>query len=435
MATGSAAKPAAVTKPAVAAAKPKNAQDAGAVPASAAEKAASPVPRDVAAAVKASAAATESATPGKTYSKQELPMWRQILDTLDPIASWVMIFAGVAGGLAVAYMLWGIFGGDIGRTPKDPLKGVQIAQNMAIAGNVLRISAICGAVAAIILMIDEGVLGPGLAIVGVGLLFGATPMMRSVGSTPVVFSIIQSLRSTGQVLVYIGAAKYAIDVMRWLIDLPNRASLRADVGVKQKAEIAQQRIAASANMFSPCWQLPFCREVIRKQCPAYLARKRCWKFGRGCYCDEEMISRIVRGESIDMIKAPTRMSRQGKPPCGRCYIFLEHQGMKYKMVSPLALPATIIGMFLIWPKWILFTSWATQSFDGLWQKLSFTVATTATSLSTNVATSTDLTMAAYQVAAGDVQKVAQFLFGIIAGFLVLIYLSKFIEWAIYKARW
>jgi len=422
------------------AARPANAQVAGAAPATApqpraSEKTASAVPSDVASAVKNSAATTNSASPDGTYKQNKLPLWRELLDKLDPIASWVMILAGAAGALALAYILWGIFGGNIGRMPKDPLKGVQIAENIALAGQVLRISAIAAAIASIILMIDDGSLGPGLAILGAALLFGSAPAMQSVGATPVVFSIIKAFRSTGQVLVIIGAVKYAIDVMRWLIDLPNRASLRADVGVKQKAEAAQQRIAMGATMFSPCWQLPFCREVIRKQCPAYLARKRCWKFGRGCYCDEEMISRIVRGESIDMIKAPTRMSRQGKPPCGRCYIFLEHQGMKYKMVSPLALPATIIGMFLVWPHWISFTKWSTQSLDGLWAKLSFSVVTTATSLSTTLTTSTDPTMASYQVAAADVEKVAQFLFGIILGFLVLIYLSKFIEWAIYKARW
>jgi hypothetical protein len=212
-------------------------------------------------------------------------------------------------------------------------------------------------------------------------------------------------------------------------------ALRADVGVGQMAEVAQQRTARNANMFSPCWQLPFCREVIRKQCPAYLAKTRCWKFGRGCYCDEEMISRIIRGESIDMIKAPTRMSRQGKPPCGRCYIFLEHQTLKYKMISPLAIPATLIIMFLGWSTYETMFGVAGKSLQFVWNKLSFAKAT-ATTVTTTVTTGTPGTpdMGNYQLTPEQVQAAAMNMFGFLVGFFLLIYLSKAIEWAIYKAR-
>ena len=114
-----------------------------------------------------------------------------------------------------------------------------------------------------------------------------------------------------------------------------------------------------------------CREVIRKQCPAYLAKKRCWKFGRGCYCDEEMISRIIRGESLDVIKAPTRMSREGKPPCGRCYIYIEHQSHKFRMLSPLALPATLAGIFFGWPYYLQAFKVLDKAMDAVWKSLNF----------------------------------------------------------------
>ena len=94
------------------------------------------------------------------------------------------------------------------------------------------------------------------------------------------------MQTTGFLLAVIGVLKQSYEVVMWALNLPNRMKQKADVGFAQQAEPAQRRVAREATMFSPCWKLPYCREVIRKQCPAFLAGKTCWKFGRGCYCDE-----------------------------------------------------------------------------------------------------------------------------------------------------
>jgi hypothetical protein len=219
--------------------------------------------------------------------------------------------------------------------------------------------------------------------------------------------------------------------MQWIMELPNRMRGRADVGVAQHAEPQQRREAQNATMFSPCWKLPFCREVIRKQCPAYLAKTTCWKFGRGCYCDEEMISRIVRGESMDNVKAPTRMSRQGKPPCHRCYIFLEHQGMKYRVASPMAVPMTIAIMYFGWGTYMALTGKVGNSLQFLWDKLAFR----GTSAVTNaVGKVVETGSKANTLSPEQLQNTAQIMFAVLVGFYLLIMISKGIEWAIYKAR-
>jgi hypothetical protein len=187
-------------------------------------------------------------------------------------------------------------------------------------------------------------------------------------------------------------------------------------------------------MTSPCWKLPFCRESIRKQCPAFLARTTCWKFGRGCYCDEEMISRIVRGEALDMIKAPTRQSRQGKAPCERCYIYLEHQTYKFRMLSPLALPVTVLTIWLLWPAYSKAFQIANKGFDSIWNSLSFNV----NKLTPNaLSTSAESLEAMGKIGnnAAEFAHYAQNMFGVLLGFMMLIYLSKAIEWAIFKAKW
>jgi hypothetical protein len=350
---------------------------------------------------------------------------------LDMLAFWLLRAGAVAGALALIYLLYGIFGAQIGQAtvPASTAEAARLAQateNVRIASTVLSWSLVAIVASMLILMADDKVVGPAVAVVGFVMHFGAVPLLSSIGKTQAVGYMIVAARGAGLILTVLGLMKYAVDMARWLMDLPNRMQQGANVGVADRAEVAQQRAAQNATMFSPCWQLPFCREVIRKQCPAYLAKKRCWKFGRGCYCDEEMISRIVRGESMNTVSAPTRMSRQGKPPCGRCYIFLEHQRLKYNVVSPLAIPATVLAMLFGWPLYTAMFSSIAGKATGLWDRLSFS----ATKAATDLTSKTD----PYALNREQVQHVSQTLFGIILGFFVLIYVSKFIEWAIYKVR-
>jgi hypothetical protein len=361
----------------------------------------------------------------------ETPEWRQYIDKLDPIALWLFRTTALTGGLSLLWLLFSIFGAGAGSLPANDPNLAQVTNDMRLAATVLHWSLIFMAVSLVILMLDVSWLGLTMAAIGVVLHFGGPFLLRAAGENVATANVANILRGTGFFLLFLGMSKYSVDLYRWLSTLPDRMKSKANVGVAQKAEAGQLRIAREATMFSPCWKLPYCREVIRKQCPAYLAKKRCWKFGRGCYCDEEMISRIIRGESLDIIKAPTRQSRQGKPPCGRCHIFLEHQGLKYKMLSPIAIPATLISMFVVWPYYTAaFTSFS-KRMDFFWSRLSFNPRALAPD-----AIKTDPSIQVTNTALTN-EQIAQYasnMFGVILGFFVLIYISKFIEWAIFKAK-
>ena len=365
---------------------------------------------------------------------KDVPIWRTWLDALDPFAFWLVRTGAIAGGLALAYLLYAIFGGNIGKADMGNI--AQAAQNVTLAGTVLRFSLVAIALSLIVLMFDEKFVGVGMVVLGVALEFGSPLLIKNLGVTQATNAMAKQLMTAGHLLMVAGLLKASLDSARWLFDLPSRMKQRADVGVAQFAEPAQQRAARNATMFSPCWHLPFCREVIRKQCPAFLAKTACWKFGRGCYCDEEMISRIIRGEGVDLVKAPTRMSRQGKPPCGRCYIFLEHQTLKYKLISPLAIPATIGVMFVAWDPYKRLFGVATHSLGFLWEKLSFASAATTTVVTETIvsANAPPTDFAKSTISPEYVQQAAQNMFGFLIGFFVLIYISKFIEWAIFKAK-
>jgi hypothetical protein len=145
-----------------------------------------------------------------------------------------------------------------------------------------------------------------------------------------------------------------------------------------------------------------------------------------------MISRIIRGESIDMIKAPTRMSPPGQAAVWPLLHFLEHQTLKYKMVSPLVIPATVIIMYFGWSTYERLFGVLGSSLTAVWAKLSFAKTTVTTTVTTTTPGMPD--MSNYQLSPEQVQTAAMNMFGFLLGFFLLIYLSKAVEWAIYKAK-
>lgn len=222
--------------------------------------------------------------------------------------------------------------------------------------------------------------------------------------------------------------EYFIALLRGEAKLPLGA--KGEIGVADKAPV-KERLNHKPGVFSPCWELPFCRETIRKICPAYLARKKCWKFGKGCYCDQEMITRIITGEvgvntasarafardtiTTDLgLDAPTRRS---KPPCGKCYIYLYHQQLKHKLVSPLILPATIGLVVFLKPTFDNAYALCAQYGATFWQTISFTKAQPTPAHAPGT----------FDIA---LQGLALFLFG----FFLLILLTKTLEFCIYKLR-
>jgi len=358
--------------------------------------------------------------------------WNKFLEFLQPIALWLVRVSVLFAAGSAAFILINLIHGNLAAA--SPLaSSEQLLHPLRLASLTLEISLITLACCLTLLFFSTAAVAFSVLVLGIFLHLG-TPLLlfNQVGRTAATGIIVLPLRQAGIVLIALGLIKYGIDAMFWIRQLPERMQARADIGVAEKAEPAQRRLAKNSNAFSPCWQLPFCREVIRKQCPAYLARKTCWKFGRGCYCDEEMISRIIRGESLDTIKAPTRMSRKGKPPCGRCYIYLEHQSHKFRLYSPLAVPATVIGVYALWPIYTKVFNGFNQYLNKFWDLVSFNPRNLATGpLKIDPQSVKDMS----QLNPDQVTHVALVIFGVLLGFMMLIYISKFIEWAIYTAKW
>ena len=361
---------------------------------------------------------------------------RRALDMIEGPASWALRVFGVVGLLCLAFLLAALFFSGIGNLEPGTPKAIAAIRNLGYAAKGFSICLLISAIASLLLSYEDNKIGAIFAFIGGALWFGSPLLVKmaageSQAAALVGAAVIPPLSMAGRALLYIGAAKATIDVFDFLWKLPDRVKAKnANVGQGRPTEAKQRAIASQANMMSPCWKLPFCRESIRVLCPAFIAKKTCWKFGRGCYCDEEMIARIVRGEPMAVISAPTRIS-QSKPPCGRCYIYLEHQTYKFRMLSPLALPATILIGYLGYPLYEQAFGLFDKALQSVWGMFSFTppvpkaIDTTQANkdLVENVALN-----------AGQVSDIAQAIIGVLLGFFLLIYISKGIEWAIFKAK-
>jgi len=359
------------------------------------------------------------------------------LDSGEDVFLWLARIAVPFAGMGLAYILAAIFFGNAAHY-ENTANPDQLVHFLTVASQVLCYSLLVLGASMLLLTYDDNRLGAIVAGGGLLLAFGFPLLLHIfLGATNVPASqMVPIFFRVGRMVLYVGLFKAGIDLVLWAWNLPNqiksKQSVAGAVGFGKTIESKQQKIARSANMFSPCWKLPFCREAIRVLCPAFLARKTCWKFGRGCYCDEEMVGRIVRNEPIDQIKAATTRQSKEPAPCGRCYIFLEHQTYKFRMMSPLALPATILLMFGAWPLYNkLFTTF-TLTYTKLFSTLSFTPKVPDAIVSSKEA---QIQAAATQLKPEDIAQYSSYIFAGLLAFLVLINISKFIEWAIFKAKW
>ena len=359
---------------------------------------------------------------------------RKALNLLEGPATWALRVGGTLGLLCLAFLLAAIFFGGVNNLAANP-KAAELVKNLGYAAKGFSVCLLVASIAVLLLSYEDNKFGAILVGIGVALQFGTPLAVKALGlENDAGVVILAPLTKVGRALFYIGAVKAVIDVFDFLWKLPERVKMKqADVGKGRPTEAKQRAIASQANMFSPCWKLPFCREAIRVLCPAFIAKTTCWKFGRGCYCDEEMIGRIVRGEPMEAIKAPTRVS-QSKAPCGRCYIYLEHQTYKFRMLSPLALPATIAIGFFGYPLYSAAFHVFDKTLNSLWSTLSFNP--TAVTNGGALATTEEGRKAveATMMSAAQVSAIAQTLIGVMLGFFLLVYISKGIEWAIYKAK-
>jgi hypothetical protein len=142
---------------------------------------------------------------------------------------------------------------------------------------------------------------------------------------------------------------------------------------EKEAEKLKRKGAITAKVWARCWDMPYCHEYVRDQCPAYKARKNCWKFGYGCMCHPKMIETLIRASTgaatavakarqAEYVRSDLEADAVLKPgertiPCTKCAIFAEHQRQKFRILNPLVIVGTIVGLVLGYkPVMVLYTA-------------------------------------------------------------------------------
>lgn len=129
----------------------------------------------------------------------------------------------------------------------------------------------------------------------------------------------------------------------------------------EAAQTANQVRKANDTFLGPCWSLPFCRDTEKKLCPVRQSRKPCWRKGRGCYCDQNVILTLSggnqyaasRGSSGYLSAAASTMAKpkslsEKRAQCLQCPVYLHHQGQKYKLLAPGSLLLCIGAIAYYW---------------------------------------------------------------------------------------
>jgi len=123
--------------------------------------------------------------------------------------------------------------------------------------------------------------------------------------------------------------------------------------------IARQRgkraVRAKPRALAACWELPYCEDYLREQCPNYTDRKSCWRRKSGCHCDSGILTRALGLESPTGGGDPELRSlardtlvemTHTQLKCRDCRIFLDHQYRKFRALSPLTPFITAALVFL-----------------------------------------------------------------------------------------
>jgi hypothetical protein len=264
--------------------------------------------------------------------------------------------------ISSAFLLYGALSGRIeGIARMHAAEREQMTQMIEL---VTRLLVPCCAVVVACVMIrlfrDE-VVGQALTVVGALLFFGSPILLVSVaglgksGGAVLSKMIVDAFRLTGSVCFLPGLVLLLRDA---ILRIWNGLSVKRVM--ERRLEDDEEPVKKSwfSSIYATCWDMNFCRGFVRKVCPAYAARKSCWRIKVGCYCDEKTILKAMMSEGKENIHTRGIMESLGiedkqavklgskvrKQRCRRCGIYIEHQRQKYQLLSPVVFPA--VGVLL-----------------------------------------------------------------------------------------
>lgn len=281
------------------------------------------------------------------------------LDTVDNLTRLGLQLGGVVFVAASAYLLWAMVSGAVERLPSmAPQEAERIWSNLQFVGEAVLIAGLAVILSAAARFYAEEVTGYVL-LIGGGALYWGIPMLAvsSIQSARVVGTAAASLGHIIQQFQFVGVVALVFAVPFILADFWYKLHGLSRSDRKRGAVTVKEEQAPKSRLYLFCWQMPYCRDYLRKFCKAYEQRKSCWRIKSGCYCDEDLILRVMKDKGgkaggfdqrFTAVAGPKKQltPAQKRERCRQCFLYQEHQRQKYRILSPLVFPLAVGLMWM-----------------------------------------------------------------------------------------
>ena len=284
-----------------------------------------------------------------------------ILDAVDTLTKFGLQAGAVLFILVSGYLLWGVISGSLAHISMLPqVDQARIWENLRLTWKILTISGLVLIFSAAIRYYADETTGYALLIGGAALYWGMPMLVGSsaqisrvagAATLPLGYTVSQ-FRLVGTVALVVAAPLILADFWYKLRGV-RRPAARGAVTIPKEGEIPRSRI------YLFCWQMPYCRDYLRRFCKAYEQRRSCWRVKSGCYCDEDMILRVMKRSSTSKVAgfdqrysevfggtSKNLTAAQKRQRCRQCFLYAEHQKQKYRILSPLVFPGAIAIMWM-----------------------------------------------------------------------------------------
>lgn len=291
---------------------------------------------------------------------------------VDAILSWVILACGVVLVVGIGYVCYGIFlapdelfGAGLKETGVTGHQSQAILRNLGLACRAVRYASILGAAAVIARYWMFFEAGLALGGIGAGLFFGIPFLVQSAAADypPKAKAAAEALLTgefavAGAVLLGVGATQLLVhSIMLFVSRAKRRPGVSTDIS---QGAFKEKKFERQDTFLGNCWQLPFCRDSVKRVCPVLHSRKPCWREGRGCYCDQGIVMMLsgdrgprtpgrsaqgfVSMESLTAARPKTVAEKRAQ--CLGCPIYLHRQSQKYRLFAPTAVAAVIALVLL-----------------------------------------------------------------------------------------
>ena len=321
------------------------------------------------------------------------PAWMPALDN-------VLILAGVALVLCIGFLVFVLLSGQLAAPIIQGTAVEDLRRNMAIWHRVFSIALWVVVIVGLVRHHRVDSVGWLIALGGIAC-WWLLPMMvtaKAAGGAPTLLGIAQSLvgafQSTGGALIAIGFLRVVVGRVIAIAYSPRGALTTRLPSASAIAEIAEERAKARPSLMRKCWELHFCRGSLRVTCPRFLEGASCWKKRSGCYCDQDLATRLLStiaakhrvqvAEELDAAQSRAQTyhrslaaqrsrqaRRKAKSPCRECPLYLEHQTYKYRAASWLAYPAAALMIAAMLPVLRSAYHWLETSLGGALAEMRF----------------------------------------------------------------